>query len=601
MRATTLIGVIAVALTIAYLVWQMVNSKLAGNARRNNQNRASDRVKLKGADKAAYRQAQKLYQEGNFRGSSKILESMGLVREAITILEKAGFIREAADTLIRIQRPNRAGSLLARNGLWKEAMECFKKANLPLEVARCARELGDLPTAIPYFLEAKASAEAAECYLELGKHHEAAKIFFSIKEFDRAIEQYINFVDNFQDLEKVSFSDAELEFLLKKLSVDRVDIRLSDILIAKKRLPDLIVELIRTDNLKSATAAFMRTTIDIGPELIAFNDFKPEENLLLAALFSNVGAYEYSGMVYERMEEFDKAGESFEKGELYERAAFCYERIKNKSKSTEMRILAATHGTSPAKATSKPAPLATEKLQTHLPGRTSSAPPPKAMQPPGNPFSIQDTSTDAMKEPNKVELKANAAKIANAKSVKQQALAIPAASAGYLSANAPFVPPQQEPNETADPLVDWDPFFRAEFLVDLSSAEQQLMRSICVVRKFTKGNVILDYNQAPAGIYFLLEGNITVFRVDREGHENPMDGLQPSDTFGELWLLQDQPTKVKFAATTACILACIKRAEFEQLMDQNGAIARKLYKRYAHKLLSKLLNEQNRLKKKAAS
>lgn len=588
MRVTTLIAVIAIAITIAYLIWQLVNSKLAGHARRNNQKRASDKVKLKGPDKAAYRQAQKLYQEGNFRGSSKILESMGLVREAITILEKSGFIREAADTLIRIQRPNRAGSLLARNGMWKEAMECFKKANLPLEVGRCARELGDLPTAIPYFLEAKANSEAAECYLELGKHHEAAKIFFRIKEFDRAIEQYVNFVDNYQDIEKVSFTDQELDFILKKLVEDRVDTRLADILIAKKRLPQLIVELLRSNNLRSATAAFMRNTIDIGPELIAFNDFKREENMLLGALFSNVGAYEYSGMVYERMEEFDKAGESFEKGELYERAVYCFERIQNKVKATEMRILVATHGTSPGRSSRPQA--ANDKSTAYIPGQTSPIPKPQQQQRPSNPFSIQDTSTDAMKEPQLAEGKAIAAK------AKKDS--VPPPSAAYLGG---ISLPARSDEPIPDPKVDWDPFFRAEFLVDLSSAEQKLLQNICVVRDFSKGSVILDYNQAPAGIYFLLGGSVTVFKIDKEGDEIPVDELQASDTFGELWLLKDQPTKVKFAATSPATLGCIKRAEFEQLMDQNGAIARKLYKRYAHKLLSKLLNEQHRLKKKVAS
>lgn len=588
MRVPTLLAVIAIALTLAYFVWQLVNSKLGTHPRRNNQKRASDKVKLKGTDKAAYNQAQKLYQEGNFRGSAKVLESMGLLREAITILEKSGYIREAADTLIRIQRPNRAGSLLARNGMWKEAMDCFKRANLPLEVGRCARELGDLATAIPYFLEAKANAEAAECYLDLGKHHDAAKIFFSIKEFDRALEQYVNFVDNAQDIEKVAFSDQELDFILKKLIEDKVDTRLADILIAKKRAPKLIIELIRANNLRSATAAFMRNTIDIGPELIAFGDFRREDNALLAALFSNVGAYEYSGMVYERMEEFERAGESFEKGEFYDRAAYCYDRVKNKQKFNEMRILAATHGGSPSKPNSgKPVSPTPNEKATSKPLMKTSGP-----AKPSNPFSIEDTSTDLMKD-------STLAATGQAKAgAKVRSMSVPHPSAAFLGTE---VQTKREDLPQVDPKVDWEPFFRAEFLVDLSSAEQKLLQHLCIVRDFPSGSVILDYNQTPAGIYFLLRGNITVYRIDKEGLEVPADELQSADTFGELWLLKDQPTKVKFAATSLCTLGCIKRAEFEQLMDANGAIARKLYKRYAHKLFSKLLNEQNRLKKKSAS
>ena len=64
--------------------------------------------------------------------------------------------------LMRMQLPNRAGYIYARNGFWKESVECFKLANLPNEVAMSAKKAGDLATAVSYFIESENYHEAAD-------------------------------------------------------------------------------------------------------------------------------------------------------------------------------------------------------------------------------------------------------------------------------------------------------------------------------------------------------------------------------------------------------------------------------------------------------
>jgi tetratricopeptide (TPR) repeat protein len=581
MRVSTLIAAMVILLGILYLAWQLINSNLAGRARRDQKKRKSDRRRLSRAEKRAYRYAQKLYQEGNFRGCAKILEQLGMLRESINILEKAGLIKEAADVLIRIQRPNRAGYMLARHGMWKPAMDCYKKANMPLEVGKCARELGDLPTAIPYFVEAGAMLEAAECYLELGKHHEAARHFLRVKEFDRALDQYIHLVDSHPDIDKIDFSEEELGFIMRKLIEEKVDTRLADILVARKRMVKLMVELIRNNNLASASAAYLRNTSDIGPELISYKDFTREENLLLGALFSNVGAYEYSGMVYERMAEFDRAGESFEKGELFERAAYCYERAMNKTKATEMQIMSTQRGT--------------RNITNSKAAAASRAPEPakpKAPQKPVNPFSIQDTSTNAL-------VHAEGHGRGDARVPSQPS--VPAPTDAYLKKTSMVDAPVQPVKAGPDRSFNWDAFLQAEFLVDLSTPEQELLQDICKAREYPKGSVILEFDHEPIGIYFLLRGTISVWKRDGSGNEFEADKLEESDTFGELWLLMDQPSRVKFVAQSTVQVGWIKRADFEMLMDKNGAIARKLYKRYALRLVMKLVNDRNQKTNRVAS
>lgn len=571
MRVSTLLAAIAIILVIAYLVWQVVNSSMAGKARQDRNKRRSDRLKLGRAERRSYKQAQEFYRTGNFKACAKILESLGLLRESISVLEKAGLYREAAEALLRIQRPNRAGHLLARNGLWKEALEAFKKANMPFEIGKCYRELGDLSTAIPFFLEAGAKQEAAECLVEVGKNHEAARLFLKLENFDRAVEQYLNLVDGTADLEKSEFLEDELRFIIQKLVEGSGDIRLTDILVAKKKAAALMIELIKVNNLRAATESYMRNTTDIGPNLIGYSGFDNDQELLLASLFINVGAYEYSGMVYERLKEWEKAGEAFEKGEYYERAAACYERAGNKDKMTMMRITIASKGSG------EPKPLprieVSEKRERN------------------NPFSIQDTEANDLPRESRPGLEL--ASPPQGKRHTTKTLMLEDTRGESLTS------PEQPAAERTD--IDWAPFYQAEFMMDLNPKEQKQLQGICETGDFATGDIILDFKQDPLGIYFVLSGRISIIKRDESMAEIEIDYFEKGDTFGEFWLLMDQPTQFKFLVQEPCTLGWIKRSDFENMMDKNGAIARKLYKSFSHTLVSRLINKQQKKKNRLAS
>lgn len=567
MRASTLIVAVVVILVITYLIWQVINSNKAGKARQDRSKRRSDRVKLGRAGRRAYKQAHELYKAGNFKACAKILESLGLLRESINVLERAGLYREAADALLRIQRPNRAGHLLARNGLWKEALEAYKKANMPQEIGRCYRELGDLPTAIPFFLEAGAKQEAADCLVEVGKHQEAARLFIKMQNYDRAIDQYINLVDSSSDLEKLDFLEDELNLITNKLVDGTAEIRLTDILVAKKKATGLLIGLIKVNNLRAATEAYMRNTTDVGPALIGFAEFDRDQQFLLASLFINVGAFEYSGIVYERLQEWNKAAEAFEKGEYYERAAACYERASNKEKSTMMRITIASKGSG------EPKPLPRIEVSEK--------------RDPSNPFSIQDT------EPNDISRFQSDLKPRSD----------PQPTETMMLVNGDEDTQTGELPKTAAPAsqIDWVSFFQADFIRDLNDLEQRQLQSICETEDFAPGEVILDFKQEPLGIYFVLSGRISIVKKGDNNQETEIDFFEKGDTFGELWLLMDQPTQFKFLVKEPSTLGWIRRPAFESLMDTHGAIARKLYKSFAHTLVSRLLNNQQKKKNALAS
>ncbi|MFW7380163.1 MAG: cyclic nucleotide-binding domain-containing protein [Oligoflexus sp.] len=584
MSPTSALIIGGIALCLAYVLWQFINSQNAVKARRKRQRR-SDRVKLTHQQKKVYIEAQRLYKEGKYKNCAKLLETLGMTREAISILEKAKHIHDAAAVLLRIHRPNRAGNMFARHGYWKEATECFKRANLPNEVGRCAREAGDLATAVAYFLEAKNLDDATECLTELGKHRDAAKLYAKVGKHELAIEQYQIMVDknpNFYDLE---LSPDEIKIITTYLSKGIADIRLADIQIIKDHMVDVIISLIKRSKFDIAQKIYQRTNSDIGPQLIAQEDLTVAETEMIAKVFYNGGAFEYAGMVFERLGIFDQAAESFEKGEDFERAAYCYERSGLHEKATAMRIQLAGKGPKQSTQEKHKAPANQAALDESF-------------------FAIGDSTLYDNK--NAISLDDNDANFtmvlqdigkSRRPAPSQRGVDIPSPEMAHLnhqginknspSANSgPPIPVQEEYG------IQWKNFWENEFLRDLTTDQKELFKQVGKMQTFPKGSIILDYEEEPLGIYFVLAGNVQVFK-QIDGEENRLEDLHPTEFFGEFWLLMDQLSKVRFQAASLCEVMTISRPDFEDIMDKNGTIARKLYKRFTQRLLTKLINSEN--------
>ena len=86
----------------------------------------------------------------------------------------------------------------------------------------------------------------------------------------------------------------------------------------------------------------------------------------------------------------------------------------------------------------------------------------------------------------------------------------------------------------------------------------------------------------------IIRGAVTCYRQD-QGRESYVDQMAEGDSFGELWLLADQPTVLRFVATRETTIRLIPRVPFTELLDNDGALARKLYKNFTTRLLSKVL------------
>ena len=594
------IAIFIVASILAFACWQVVNSRMASKSRRSRQ-RTSDRIKLSKQQKKIYNEAISNFKAGNLKSSARMLASLNMHREAINILEKGNYIHEAAKMLLSMHRPNRAGMMFARNGMHKEAMECFKQANMPRDFAESAKQLGDIATAVVYFKEAKMYQEAAESYEELGKHKEAAKLYTKTQKPDKAIQQYIFMLDKNPDVESVDFKDEEIELIIDYMIKNEADPRLARVIAARSRLASIIVPLIKSNEVDRATEIYIKISADIGPELIAREDLSHEENSRLADLFQRSSAYEYAGMIYERQEDFKSAANAFRLQEDFERAAYCYERAQMPKMVTEMRIEMASRGTN-AKS-SRPIP----KIEPKPPASNISQ---KLEDKEGdNPFAIESVSTEFYDTPTgEVSTQEPMQKTESPNpGVNLSKPIVPSFNLGEDDeATDPGNKPSAQGNfELVDPnidysTIDWSGLHDANFLQDLTTEQQKLFRDVGRVKKFEAEDVILDYQEEPIGIYFILEGMVRVHRMSN-GVDTPIDSMKAPETIGKLWLFMDRPTEVKFVANEASVLFAIKRGDFMDVLDKNGTIARKVYKRITTSLIDKIVSTENKKEKLEAS
>ncbi|SMF72932.1 cyclic nucleotide-binding domain-containing protein [Pseudobacteriovorax antillogorgiicola] len=590
--------IIAIAgILLAYGFWSVINTHNATNARRRRQ-RKSDRIILTRQQKKVYQEAIRYYKQGNLKTSARMLESLNMTREAINILEKGRHIHEAAALLMRIHRPNRAGIIYARHKMWKEAAECFKKANMPAEVAQCCKKTGDIATAVVYYLEAKDYENAAECFEELGKHREAARLFTKLGQHQKAIQQYKHLIDKNPQIESIDFSDSEINVIINYIASESMDTRLADVLVIKNRIVEVICRLIKKNRLEKAITIYMKSTADIGPALIEFDGFDKDDHLKLSEVFFKSGAYEYAGMVYERMELFEQAGDSFKLQEDFERAAYNYDRAKLSEKVTAMRIEIASRGP----AAPKPTPEK-EKSDNEADER----------------FRIEKTTSDfrQIEDTAELDIEGKQAKLAiplpnaairglimDSPAIKHEHQSPPPVSMslddddeeGTEPLGLPQIPSPPNSHKTIDgePVdgIDWTGFHEAKFMLDLSTEQQNKFKSYGSIKRYEDEETILDYKDAPAGIFFILEGQVSVYKLI-DGVDLHVDTMKPGETIGKLWLFIDRPSNVRFIAQDSCSLFSIKRSDFMEVLDKDGTIARKLYKHFTTTLIEKLISTSN--------
>ena len=583
---------IAIALTIAVAsifaaLWQISNVRgLKARGRRRAPagadsygQRSSELRKLSRLGRKLYKEAQKLLEQGKLPAATTILEQLGMQREAIQVLEDHGFIHDAAKMLMRMQRHNRAGVIYARHGLWEHAAQSFKMANMPAEVAKCAREFGDLAMAWEYFEKAQRYADAAECCEELGDNLRAARFFLLASQAQRAMSAFARAEAKNTTGKPLDLRTSELQQIATYLSEGRADINLAQILRNHGRLVAVIVKQLEQGMSKQAAELIKATKADIIPQVMSEINYRDKSAHLFAEMLMGLGQHSYAGNLYEQLLAFDKAAVAFEKANDLQRAQFCHDRHGVSAKLESPRVR------------SEMAKSAAPKSHTNP---TVALPQPVNIKPARAEFALSDLTEAGRRSLEGVSAgKPDSIKASESKPPipPQPFNSVPHAEPPQLQAPVPVavISPRIEVVREDDGRSS---FRKASLCAELSQDQTSALWSIGFTLQFKAGESILNYNDDPRGIYVILKGSVSCYRRigDKEAY---IDQMAASDSFGELWLLADTPSAVHFVAVRDSEIRIVDREAFLKLLDRDAPIAQRLYRRFAKRLLEKLLNNRD--------
>ena len=118
----------------------------------------------------------------------------------------------------------------------------------------------------------------------------------------------------------------------------------------------------------------------------------------------------------------------------------------------------------------------------------------------------------------------------------------------------------------------------------LAPADRELIEKRVVKRSFPKNTIIVSEGDSSDSLYLILEGKVKVFLNDENGKEAIINYQEAGEYFGELSLIDESTRSASIMTTDKCTLAVITKQAFDQIMQDNPAIAVHLLKDLVHRV-----------------
>jgi tetratricopeptide (TPR) repeat protein len=533
------------------------SSSSSGNSS-SSKNRSQDQKKLSKNDQRIIYKATQMAKSGDCKSGAMILEQAGLFRQAISLLEDFGQVDDAAAILLRMQRPHRAGFVYARHGKWQNAAACFKQANQHVEAGRCLREAEKYVEAAECFVAAEKFDDAAQCYIQNNDWHKAARLYLKANDRNKATSCYEKFIDlGSKSGVMPRLEEFEIDFLSTTMESARLPKFLVEALASTGKLLNILVSLIKQGDLVSAAQLYLKSNLDMTAQLMGEVTLQSNEGRHLAEVFMKVGQFRHAGMIYEQLSDFKRAGQAFERAEDFDRACYCFERAGERDDAHRLK----------------------KKLNPKL------AEQPRQEEAPV--LSGLETKVDASSFVA-ANVAAKSGNTPGAVEPTRKSTVRPSQKLGAGVFSLDLVTRNEAPQgQESDRVL----FHECPIFADLDFQQREKIWQLGQIERAPEGAIIIQYQEEPKGFYLILEGEVRgSIAIDPTKPADPIDQMGVGDSFGELWLLAEKPSSATFMAAKATRLFTIDREAFKNLLDQDGFIARRVYKHFTHQLLAKMLN-----------
>lgn len=123
------------------------------------------------------------------------------------------------------------------------------------------------------------------------------------------------------------------------------------------------------------------------------------------------------------------------------------------------------------------------------------------------------------------------------------------------------------------------PFFRM-----LPEDRLQELAHCLILRRRTRGAIILLEGEPASGVYFVQEGYVNIFRSSDEGRIQTLAILGPGQQFNEVPVLDGGPNPASAEALTDVALYFVTADNFRGIVDRNPEVARAMLETFAVRL-----------------
>lgn len=128
-------------------------------------------------------------------------------------------------------------------------------------------------------------------------------------------------------------------------------------------------------------------------------------------------------------------------------------------------------------------------------------------------------------------------------------------------------------------ILHKSPFFSAldeDELAEVASRVQE--------RTFRRGEVILLEGEVPRAVYFIVHGQVRIYRLSPEGREQVLKRLGPGEAFNFVPVLDGSANPSSAMAWTDVTVYAIERGHFLQMVREHPALAAAILADFAAKL-----------------
>jgi len=131
------------------------------------------------------------------------------------------------------------------------------------------------------------------------------------------------------------------------------------------------------------------------------------------------------------------------------------------------------------------------------------------------------------------------------------------------------------------PIDKWD--FKSEsILTDLPADDFELLTANKTVKLYKKGEIIFREGSFPSGIFFIIEGKVKKYKLDKDGKEHIIYVADTGELLGYHAILAEDRYPDSAAALEESKIAFVSKEDFLDVLQQSEVLSRRLLKTLSH-------------------